>query len=72
MRGKGWGDGTVREFGTDTLLYLTWIINKVLLYSTRNSTQYSDPDGKTILKRVDICIFATESLCRTAEISTTL
>ena len=33
----------VREFGVDvyTLLYLKWIINKDLQYSTGNSTQYS-------------------------------
>ena len=31
----------VKEFGTDmyTLLYLKWIINKDLLYSTGNSAQ---------------------------------
>ena len=40
-RVEGWEEGTVREFGTDmyTLLYLKWITNKVLLYSTWNSTQ---------------------------------
>ena len=37
----GWGGGIVREFGKimDTLLYLKWITNKDLLYSTWNSTQ---------------------------------
>ena len=32
----------VKEFGMDrcTLLYLKWIANKDLLYSTGNSTQY--------------------------------
>ena len=36
MRGKD------REFGIDiyTLLYLKWIVNKDLLYSTENSAQY--------------------------------
>ena len=36
------GGGIVREFGTDmyTLLYLKWITNKDLLYSTGNSAQY--------------------------------
>ena len=31
-----------REFGIDmyTLLYLKWVANKVLLYSTGNSAQY--------------------------------
>ena len=33
------GEGIVREFGMDmyTLLYLKWITNKDILYSTRNS-----------------------------------
>ena len=41
IRGDGWGEGIVREFGMDmhTLLYLKWIINKDLLYSTGNSAQ---------------------------------
>ena len=41
-RGKGWRGGIVREFGIDiyTLLYLKWITNKDLLYSTGNSAQY--------------------------------
>ena len=36
------GGGIVREFGIDmyTLLYLKWITNKDLLYSTGNSAQY--------------------------------
>ena len=36
-----WGDGTVRDFGNVmyTLLYLKWITNKHLLYSTWNSAQ---------------------------------
>ena len=36
--GEGWGEGIVKEFGMDmyTLLYLKWITNKVLLYSTGN------------------------------------
>ena len=35
------GGGIVREFGIDmyTLLYLKWITNKVLQYSTGNSAQ---------------------------------
>jgi len=39
-RGLGWEkEETVRDFGMDvcTLLYLKWIINKHLLYSTWNS-----------------------------------
>ena len=40
--GERCGEGIVREFGIDmyTLLYLKWITNKDLLYSTRNSAQY--------------------------------
>ena len=36
------GGGIVREFGSDmyTLLYLKWITNKDLLYSTGNSARY--------------------------------
>ena len=39
--GEGHGEGIVREFEIDmyTLLYLKWITNKDLLYSTRNSSQ---------------------------------
>ena len=38
---EGRGEGIVREFGIDmyTLLYLKWITNKDLLYSTGNSAQ---------------------------------
>ena len=41
--GKGWRRGQlVREFGMDTytLLYLKWITNKDLLYSTWNSAKH--------------------------------
>ena len=40
-RGKR-GEGIVKEFGMDMymLLYLKWITNKDLLYSTGNSAQY--------------------------------
>ena len=35
------GEGIVKEIEMDmyTVLYLKWIINKDLLYNTRNSTQ---------------------------------
>ena len=38
---EGCREGIVGEFGMDmyTLLYLKWITNKVLLYSTKNSAQ---------------------------------
>ena len=40
-QGEGWGKGIVRGFGMAmyTLLYLKWITNKDLLYSTWNSAQ---------------------------------
>ena len=40
-RGKEWGKGIVKEFGIDMymLLYLKWVTNKDLLYSTGTSTQ---------------------------------
>ena len=40
-RGEGWEEGIVREFRINmyTLLYLKWITNKDLLYSTGNSAQ---------------------------------
>ena len=39
---EAWGEGIVREFGMDMypVLYLKWITNKDLLYSTWNSAQY--------------------------------
>ena len=39
--GGGWGEWIIREFEMVmyTLLYLKWITNKDLLYSTWNSTQ---------------------------------
>ena len=43
-----WGEGIFREFGRDMypLLYLKWITNKDLLYSTGNSAQrYVDGKG---------------------------
>ena len=41
-QGEGQRQGIVREFGMDkyTLLYLKWITNKDLLYSTGNCGQY--------------------------------
>ena len=40
-QGEGWGEGVISELGMDmyTLLYLKWIINKDLLYSTWDSAQ---------------------------------
>ena len=46
-REEGWGEGIVREFGIDmyTLVYLRWITNEDLLYSTGNS-RWEFLDGK--------------------------
>ena len=40
--GGEWEEGIVREFGMHmySLLYVKWITNKDLLYSTGNSVQY--------------------------------
>ena len=67
------------EFGISRckLLYIGWINNKVLLFSTGNYIQYPvmNHNGKEYEKEcvyiyVYICI--TESLCCTAEINKTL
>ena len=54
------------------LVYIEWINNKVLLYSTWNYIQYPviNHNGKEYKKNVYICV--TESLCCTAQINTTL
>ena len=74
---KGWG-GINWETGIDlyTLLYIKQITNKNLLYSTSNSIQYSvmaymEKNLKKT-KRVDICIYITDSLCCMPETNTTL
>ena len=60
------------------LLYVGWINNKVLLYSTRNYSQYPviNYNGKHMKKNVYIYIYIyiyiTEPLYSTAEINTTL
>ena len=63
-------EGTDWEFGISRcrLLYVEWINNKVLLYSTGNYIQYPviNHDGKEYEKRI------TESLCYRAVINTTL
>ena len=40
-KGEGYREVIIKEFGMDryTLLYLKWITNKVLQYSTGNSVQ---------------------------------
>ena len=72
----GWG--IVREFGMDMykLLYLKWITNKDLLYSTGNSAQSyvaAWMAGGGGWGRRDICICMAESLgCLPATIITLL
>ena len=65
--GEGWGEGIVRDFGMDTYawLYLEWITNRDLLYSTWNSAQCYVPawmGGEFGGEWVHIYIMA-ESLC---------
>ena len=70
MGGINWEIG----IGIYTPLYIKLITNKDLLYNTGNSTQYSVMTymGKESKKRVDICIWITDSLCCTPETNTTL
>ena len=71
-RGGG-GEGMDWEFGISRckLVYLGWINNKVLLYSTGNYIQYPliNHNGKEYEK---IYIYKTESLHCTPETNTTL
>ena len=65
------------EFGISRckLLYIEWINNKVLLYSTGNYIQYPviNHNGKEYEKEyIYIYMYVAESLCCTAEINTTL
>ena len=58
-RKDGVPEGIVKEFGMDmyTLLYLKWITNKGLLYSTCNcSVLCGSLDGRTVWGRMDSCI----------------
>ena len=75
--GEGFGRGMEWEVGVSRckLLYIEWINNKVLLYSTENYIQYPmiNHNGKEyFFKNKDVYICITESLCCTAEINTTL
>ena len=60
----------VREFGMDmyTLLYLKWITNKDLLYSSGNSAQcyVAAWMGRGLWERMDLRIMA-ESFCSSTE-----
>ena len=80
------GDGQVdQEFGISRckLLYIGWVNNKVLLYSTENCVHYLmiNHNIKEYIKRmciytymcIYVCLYAkTDSLCYTLEINTTL
>ena len=69
--GREWEDGIIREFGMDmyTLLFLKWITNKDLLYSTGNSAQCGPLNGRGVLERI---YTYTESFCYPTEAITTL
>ena len=53
-------EGIVREFGMDmdAMLYLKWIANKVLLYSTGNSAPcyVADWMAEGLVERMDTCM----------------
>ena len=69
------GEGRVREFGMDmyTVLYLKWITDKDLLYSTGNSAQcYVAAWVGGELGREWIHAGVAESLCYSPETVTTL
>ena len=74
-KGEGIGGRMEWEVGVSRckLLYIEWINNKVLLYSTENYIQYPviNHNGKEFLKK-KVYICTTESLCYTAEINSTL
>ena len=66
----------MRAFGMimHTLLYLKWIINKDILYSTGNSAQCYAAAwiGVGFGGRMDTCIRVAESLCCSTETITAL
>ena len=59
-KGEGVGGGKNWEVGVSRrkLLYIGWITNKVLLYSTRNYIQYPmiNHNGKECKKRIYIYV----------------
>ena len=72
--GWGWGEGVVRDFQKVmyTLLYLTWITNKDLLYNTWNSAHCSSLDGRGVWGRMDTHICVAEFLLCSPETVMTL
>ena len=73
--GEGWGERVVQGFEMDryTVLYLKWITNKGLLYSTDNCSMLCGClDGSRVWGRMDTCICMAESLHCSPETLTTL
>ena len=66
---EGCGERIAREFqmGMYTLLYLKWITNKDLLYSTGNLC--GSLDGRGVWGRMHTCMFMAESLCHNMKLS---
>ena len=59
--------------GMHTLLYLKWITDKDLLYSTGNCPMLCvSLEGREVWGRMDTCICLAESLCCPPEAITTL
>ena len=77
-KGKDAG-GKNQELGINryTLLYIKYISNKDLLYSTGNYIQYlvityNGKESENVYIYVCICIYKTESACYTSETNTIL
>jgi len=66
---KRCGERIDREFqmGMYTLLYLKWITNRDLPYSTGNLCGILD--GRGVWGRMDTCMFMAESLCHHLKLS---
>ena len=64
---EGGGRGKTWKFGISRckLVYIEWINNKLLLYSTGNYIQYPMMSHN---RKEYVCVCITESLCCTAEI----
>ena len=72
--GEGWEEGIVREFGINmyTLLYLSWITKKDLLFNTRNPDHCYVPAWIGVWGRIDPCMWMAESICCPPETIITL
>ena len=72
--GEGWEEGIVREFGINmyTLLYLSWITKKDLLFNTRNPAHCYVPAWIGVWGRIDPCMWMAESICCPPETIITL